>query len=120
MTATIEDYLEAILILSDEDGEARSVDVANFLRVSKPTVHKTTHYLKEQGLIVQRPYGGLILTDEGRAQSKRVLAKHETLKRFLTEVLQVAEQTAEADACRMEHAVSAETLKKIKEYMKNP
>ena len=118
MTATIENYLEAILIISKESGAARSVDIARFLNVSKPTVHKATHYLKENGLIFQEPYGGLSLTENGLKEARRVYKRHEMLKRFLTEVLNVSEDAAERDACRMEHAVSAETIGKIEGYLK--
>jgi len=114
MTAATEDYLEAILILAKAKGSARSVDIAALLDVSKPAVHKATHTLKALGLITQEPYGGLALTEAGRSIASKVLRRHNIIKEFLIDHLGVSAETAEIDACKIEHNISTETLKAIK------
>lgn len=118
LSPATENYIEAILILSKNTGCARSIDIAKLLNVSKPTVHKATHALKDQGLISQQPYGDISLTPAGEAAAKNVLIRHEEIKKFLINVLKVDEETAEIDACKMEHAVSLETMQKIIQFNK--
>lgn len=113
-----EDYLEAILILNDNNNVVHSVEIARFLSVSKPAVHKAMDELIELGLIKKEKYGGVILTDEGKDIAQFVLNKHNEIKTFLIK-LGVDEKTAEIDCCKIEHIVSDITLEKIKEFNKN-
>ncbi len=112
-----EDYLEAIHQLLKEEPHVHSVQVAQRLKVSKPSVNKAMGVLKEAGLVEQEPYGTLWLTEEGERIARQVAFRHSTLKHFLTDVLGIDEATAETDACRMEHVISNTTLAKWVEYM---
>ena len=112
-----ENYLETILSLEDENGDVRSVDVAGSLGVSRPSVNKALGVLKGMGFVEQQPYGRIRLTDEGRARAQAVFSRHETLRSFLISVLHVDMNTANEDACRMEHVVSEQTMKRLAEYI---
>lgn len=113
-----ENYLEAILELEEESGPVRSIDVANGLGVSRPSVNKAISVLKKAGMVEQQPYGRISLTEEGRRQAMAVRSRHTTIKHFLTQVLGVEEATAEEDACRMEHVVSEETMERLTSYIR--
>jgi DtxR family Mn-dependent transcriptional regulator len=119
LTPSSEDYLEAILELSEPDGAVRSVDIAEHLSVSKASVTKAMGILREAGLIEQAHYGLIRLTVQGRQRAGKILASHDMLKRFLTDVLGVEESIADQDACRMEHAISDETRSRWLDWMKN-
>ncbi|MGI6404844.1 MAG: metal-dependent transcriptional regulator [Oscillospiraceae bacterium] len=112
-----ENYLEAILKLEEISGPVRSIDVANLLGVSRPSVNKAVSVLKKAGMVEQQPYGRISLTPLGREQAKAVDLRHKTLKRFLTKILGVEESVAEEDACRMEHVISPETMKRLTDYI---
>ncbi len=117
LSPSSEDYLEAIHQLLKEEPHVHSVQVAQRLKVSKPSVNKAMGVLKEAGLVEQEPYGTLWLTEEGERIARQVAFRHSTLKHFLTDVLGIDEATAETDACRMEHVISNTTLVKWVEYM---
>lgn len=112
-----EDYLEAILQLEGENGRVRSVDIANRLGVSRPSVNKAMGNLREAGMITQELYGDIFLTDTGRERASAVLGRHGLIKRFLTEVLGVENAVAEQDACKMEHIVSSQTIERWSEFI---
>ena len=120
LSPSSEDYLEAIHQLLQEEPHVHSVQVAQRLKVSKPSVNKAVNVLKEAGLVEQEPYGTIWLTDEGERLAKQVAYRHAMLKSFLTDILGVDSATAEEDACRMEHVISNETLQKWSDYMNNP
>jgi DtxR family transcriptional regulator, Mn-dependent transcriptional regulator len=117
VSASKQDYLETILDYSLETGEARSIDIARHLEVSRASVNKSLGVLKENGLIEHEFYGNVKLTEKGMKVARQIRARHNTLKTFLTEVLGVNADTAETDACRMEHAISRETAAKLEEYV---
>ena len=112
-----EDYLEAIHQLLQAEPHVHSVQVAQRLKVSKPSVNKAVNVLKEAGLVEQEPYGTIWLTPEGEKLAQQVAYRHAMLKSFLTDILGVDAETAEEDACRMEHVISNETLQKWSDYM---
>lgn len=112
-----EDYLEAILQLEDDSGQVRSVDVANKLGVTRPSVNKAISALKEAGLVSQELYGNITLTAKGREYAKDVMERHCTLRDFLITVLGVDHEHAETDACRMEHIISDQTFDGIKRIL---
>ena len=118
MTASKEDYLEAILDCENEEGKARSIDIARALNVSRPSVNKSLSVLKENGLVEHERYGVITLTEEGRAVAARVRDLHDTLKLFLTDILNIPEEIADEDACRMEHAISETTAASLKKYLR--
>ena len=118
LSASKQDYLETILDFTAESGQVRSIDIARTLGVSRASVNKSLGVLKESGLIEHEHYGDVKLTEKGLKAARQVRARHNTLKAFLIDVLDVDEETAENDACRMEHAISRETATKLEEYLK--
>lgn len=111
-----ENYLEAILRLQDENGDVRSIDVANYLNVSRPSVNKALGVLKKMGMVDQQPYGRIRLTDTGREKANEVNWRHETLRHFLINMLGVESDVADEDACRMEHVISDQTMDKLTKF----
>ena len=118
MTNSLEDYLETIYLLVQANGHARVRDVALALHVKMPSVIKAVLELKKLGYVVQEPYGTVELTEAGVAAASQILGRHTLLKEFLL-LLKVADETAEKDACAMEHFLSAETLARITDFVKN-
>ena len=112
-----EDYLEAMILLSDDQDKVRSVDIADHLNVSKANVSKAIGILKQAGLVNHDYYGLIHLTPEGKSMAREIMQRHTMLKRFLTEVLHIDEETAERDACKMEQAISEETKEKWLQYL---
>ena len=113
-----EDYIETIYLLKKKKGMVRSIDVANELGFSRPSVSRAVSILKDNGLITVEADGELTLTEEGLKTAKHVYEKHTNLTRFLMMTAGVSEEIAETDACRIEHIISPETFKGIKKYMK--
>lgn len=109
---TTEDYLEAILEIFQAQGYVRSIDVADLLEVSKPSVTYTTKRLKEAGLVSADQNGMLLLTPEGNAIAERVYDRHQKLTAFFT-ALGVSKEQARIDACKVEHDLSEETYEAI-------
>lgn len=112
-----ENYLETILILMNKNGAVRSIDVARALGVSKPSVSRAMSILRADGYILMEQNGDLLLTAEGRARADAIYERHRILTRFLSEKIGVSAETAEGDACRIEHIISDETFDKIKEFV---
>jgi Mn-dependent DtxR family transcriptional regulator len=111
-----ENYLEAIYVLSRQNGFVRSVDVANYFEFSKPSVSVAMSNLRAALLITVDDAGGLHLTDAGRALAEQVYERHTLLTRFLIE-LGVDPDTAQQDACRIEHVISQISFEKLQEHM---
>lgn len=114
LTSANEDYLEAIVRLEESQGktEVRSVDIANLLDVSKASVNKALATLRADGYIEQERYGRITLTPEGRTYGREVWDRHQSLRNFLTNDLGVDFDTANEEACMMEHALSQDTMTK--------
>lgn len=120
LTMANEDYLEAIyrIALDGETSEGvRSVDVAELLDVSKASVNKAITNLKEIGLVEQNRYGRVVLTEQGEHFGAEVWRAHRTLRAFLRNELGVDPETADAEACLMEHALSPDTMNRWLDYM---
>ena len=112
--ASGEDYLETILILHREMGMVRSVDVSRHMAVSKPSVCHAVAVLQEGGFLAVDGDHFLHLTEQGRIIAEKIYERH----RFFTDHLieaGVDPKTAEADACRIEHVISEETFRRLKE-----
>lgn len=109
-----ENYLEAILVIKDRKGYVRSIDVVNELKVSKPSVSRAMSVLKKEGLIDMDGLNQILLTDEGRKIAETIYERHRVITKFLIS-LGVDEETAAADACRIEHVISPLSFEKIKE-----
>ncbi len=112
-----ENYLETILILSNRNGEVRSIDIATEMEFSKPSVSVAMKRLREEGCIVTDKNGYITLTDDGREIAERVYERHLLFTRWLT-AMGVSEKIAAEDACRIEHCISAESFAAIKEHVK--
>ena len=113
VSATAEDYLEAILKLDADKGAARVRDIAAELSVHKSTVSATLKSLAEKGLVEYRPYELARLTEAGRKIAREVRYNHRIIKRFLNEVLLIEEDVAGENACRMEHVMDGEVLDRL-------
>ena len=112
-----EDYLECILMLREKQGYARSIDVANELGVTKPSVSVAMKKLREQDMITFDENGFILLTDSGRKLAKKVYDKHKLLTKALISI-GVNEKKAAEEACLIEHVISDTTYKCIKEFVK--
>ena len=108
-------YLEAILVLSRKSSFVRSVDVSEYLRYSKPSVSRAMGILRKEEYIQMDKDGAITLTQTGRALAEKILERHTVLSRLLM-TLGVSQETAEADACKMEHAISDESFQAIKRF----
>ena len=111
-----EDYLEMILRLTEEKGYARSVDIAVGLSVSKPSVSVAMKQLREGGFIAMDKDNYITLTDSGMEIAQRIYERHKTLTRVLT-LIGVDEDTAEEDACKVEHDISVQTFTALKNHL---
>ena len=111
-----EDYLEAMLMMSERHGYIRSIDIAAELHVTKPSVSYATKRLRENGYITMDREGLITLTDKGMAIAARIYERHKVLTALLIG-LGVDEKTAREDACKMEHDMSDETFEAIKQHM---
>ena len=105
----VEDYIELIADLIDDAGEARPVDIAARLGVTTPTVNNMLKRLRDDGLISQRPYRSVFLTDDGRQLAEASRKRHQIVESFLLS-LGISPETARNDAEGMEHYASEETL----------
>ena len=114
-----EDYLEAILMLRQEKGYARSVDIAARLNVSKPSVSFAMKRLRENGYILMDEESLITLTPLGEDIAARMLRRHRTIASFL-ERLGVDETTALEDACKIEHDISDASFGAICRFMDKP
>jgi len=117
MTQSLEDYLETVGILDDE-GPVRVTDIASKLGVSKPSVIAALRLLESQGLLKHERYRTVSLTGEGRKQAHLIRERHDMLTSFLRDIIGVSHETADLDACKMEHHLSAETLEKMRAMVK--
>ena len=112
-----ENYLETILILGRQKPHVRSIDIVNELSFSKPSVSVAMKKLRESGRIEMDPDGFIRLLPAGREIAEHIYERHRTLTDFFV-YLGVDEETASADACRVEHDLSAETFARIKEHVR--
>ena len=110
-----ENYLEAILALG-EKGAVRSIDVAQHLEFSKPSVSRAMSLLRENGYVVMDESGFLTLTEAGHAVADRIYERHRLLTKWLME-LGVSEENAAADACKIEHDLSDESFETLKAHI---
>lgn len=118
LTPANEDYLEAIYQLSGANGIVRSIDLATKLEVSKASVNNAIKNLKEAGYVKQPFYGDITLTEKGVQYASGILERHHVLYHFLLDVLGVKPAIAADEACKMEHAISDDTLERLTAHLK--
>lgn len=114
-----EDYLEAVLALSEQHEKVRTTDVALRLGVSKPSVNRAMKVLSSEGYVHQETYGDIHLTEKGKIKASQIYFRHKTLTSFFKEVLGVDPIIAEQDACLIEHDISSETMEKLASYLRS-
>ncbi len=108
-------YLETIIILSGKSNKVRSIDIAEYMGFSKPSVSRAVSILKDEGFIDVDNSGYITLTEKGEKIASNVYEKHVVITNLLIE-LGVSQEVADKDACRMEHVISDETFKVIKKH----
>ena len=113
-----ENYLESILVIKKQRGTVRSIDIANDLGVSKPSVSVAMKNFREEGYITVDENGYIDLTEKGLEIANRVYERHEIISEALI-ALGVSRETALDDSCKIEHVISEESFLKIKEFVNN-
>jgi len=117
LTASLEDYLEAIFNLSSQSNIARSKDIARLLGVSRASVTGALRVLKKKGLANYEPYDYVTLTESGRAAAAEIASKHDILKSFFINVLGVESDVAQKAACKAEHALGPGIIAKLLSFI---
>jgi DtxR family Mn-dependent transcriptional regulator len=110
-----EDYLEAMLMMREKHGIIRSIDIAEELGVTKPSVSIASKRLRENGYITMDKDSLITLTEKGMAIAARIYERHKLLTSYLISI-GVSEKTAREDACKIEHDISVETFEAIKSH----
>lgn len=118
ISASLEDYLEAIFNLSDESEGARSKDIAEVLNVARSSVTGALQALREKGLANYRPYGCITLTESGQTLAAEVVRKHNILKSFFINVLGADPCIAQQAACKAEHALGPEIIGRLLSFIR--
>ncbi len=111
-------YLESIYVLCNSKSTVRSIDVAEHMNYSKPSVSRAVGLLKKEGYITVDREGYISLTDEGKTAAKQIFERHTILTKLLVS-LGVEEEVASEDACRMEHVISQQSFEAMKNYLDN-
>ncbi len=109
-------YLETIYMLSKTKGVVRSIDVAEYMQYSKPSVCRAVGLLKNGGYLLMAKDGALTLTPEGIEVANKIFERHTILSEFLKKI-GVEDEVAAKEACKIEHVISDDTLNKIKEFL---
>jgi DtxR family Mn-dependent transcriptional regulator len=113
---TIEDYVELIYILQGKTGKVHTNDIASALDISPASVTEIFQKLSNEGYINYEKYSGVSLTSKGKKIAIETKRKHDTLKNFLM-ILGITEKTADEDACKIEHIVTPETMKRLTKFV---
>ena len=117
LTNSQEEYLKTIFILEKNNNKVRVTDIATKLHITKPSVNKAINILKDMKLINYEIYGEIKLTKPGEELAKEIIKKHDILKMFLSEILEVEPNKAEEEAKQMKYAISEDTAKKLDKYI---
>ena len=115
---SLEDYLETILMLQKSRGQVRSIDIANEMNFTKPSVSVAMKNLREKEYITMDSTGYITLTEAGRRRAEDVLERHTILADLLMRI-GVSKETALADACKVEHDLSEESFEAIKQALRS-
>ena len=115
ITESTENYMEAILVLQQQNGEVRAVDIAHYFGFSKPTISQYMKQYARQGLIEVDGNGHITLTDEGRAIAEHIFERHRVITSLFM-ALGVPEEIAREDACKVEHDLSDVTFQRMKAH----
>lgn len=118
LSSSLEDYLEAIYAIQNGKSVVRVRDIAKRLSVRSSSVNFALNVLSKEGLIAHEKYGYVNLAAKGKKLAQEVQNKHDTLLKFLTKILNIEEETAVQDACRMEHVISPQTFNKLTKFIR--
>ena len=118
LSASLEDYLEAIFNLSSENNVARSKEIAEMLGVSRASVTGALRTLSVRKLVNYKPYGFATLTEAGAEAAGRIVKRHNVIKSFFVDVLGVEDSVAQEAACRAEHALGPEIINRLLKFIK--
>lgn len=119
-TANKEDYLRGLYILEEEKGQIKSIELAHYLNVSKPSVSEMVLELNKEGLVKHKKYSKLEFTPKGRKIAKKLTSKHRIIELFLKNILKISSENLHREAHRLEHAFSDESITKIRKMLGNP
>lgn len=111
-------YLETILVLKEKNGNVKSIDIANELEYSKPSVSRAIGILKRDGYITVDDHGNISLTTTGTKVAETIYYRHQIISTFLMKI-GVSEECSLNDACKMEHIISEETVSCLEKFLKN-
>lgn len=114
-----ENYLETILLLKQQHGFVRSIDVAEKLGYSKPSISRAMGLLRKNGYIEIEPSGNILFTPMGQEKAEAIYERHRMITQYLIQTLRVDPEIAEKDACRIEHVISQELFDHIKQYVQS-
>jgi DtxR family transcriptional regulator, Mn-dependent transcriptional regulator len=117
ISSTMEDYLETIFKLNQGKGAIRVKNIARELGVKMPTVTNMLKNLSDKGFIDYEKHEYLELTDKGLEIGKEIENRHNTIRSFLTDILKLDPETADDEACRMEHGMGSETLSRLTKFI---
>ncbi len=116
MKESAENYLETIYVLSKKNKSVKSIDIANVLEFSKPSVSIAMKKLREKKLITVEGNGNIVLTEDGLKFAQSVFERHTVIAKVLIKI-GVPEDIAREDACKIEHVISAQTLSALKKQL---
>ena len=119
-TANKEDYLRGLYILEEEKGEIKSIDLAHYLNVSKPSVSEMVQELNKEGLVSYKKYSRLKFTSKGKKIAQKLTSKHRLIELFLKNILKIDSKNVHQEAHRLEHAFSDQSISKIRKLLGNP
>ena len=119
-SASREDYLRAVYHLMEENNEVRSIDLADYLNVTKPSVSEMLKELSKEGLIGYKPYSKVKLTRKGHKIAQKLTSKHRIIERFLKDMLKANAKKIHEEAHRLEHAFSDDSIEKLRRLLGNP
>jgi DtxR family Mn-dependent transcriptional regulator len=114
---SLEDYLEAIVMLKEEGRESTVTAISETIGVKKPSVDWALKKLVDAGFVTHERYGDIDLTPAGASVAEEVYRRHKALTSFLVDILKVSPEIAENDACKMEHSISRETIKRLEKFI---
>lgn len=117
LTNSQEEYLKTIYLLEKNNKKVRVTDIANKLKITKPSVNKAIKTLKEMNLIGYEVYGDIALTDNAEKIAKNIIKRQDILKMFLVEILEIEDKQATKEAIAMKHAISEKTAQKLDKYI---
>ena len=119
-TANKEDYLRGLYILEEERVQIKSIDLAHYLDVSKPSVSEMVKELNKEGLVSYKKYSKLKFTPKGRRIAQKITSKHRIIELFLKKMLKMKSKNVHQEAHRLEHAFSDESIGKLRKLLGNP